>query len=151
MPRTPSPGKRLKKKVSAKRDRTSDVKRKRSVESGKPESVRNKPTAIEKIFTVLHKTVEIDFSHYRLSTIQRQLQRRIARSGETDIDRYTALIEKDPREALFLAQELLLPVTEFFRHPATFTVLNKKVFPVLAEHMTGRTPLRIWVPGCSTG
>jgi PAS domain S-box-containing protein len=106
---------------------------------------------LKKMFGTLKKSVAIDFSHYRLTTIQRQLQRRLARSGSGDLRRYVAGLEKRPGEAAALAGELLLSVTEFFRYPSTFTTLQRRVFPALAARMTNRSPVRIWVPGCSTG
>ncbi|MDQ2904499.1 MAG: ATP-binding protein, partial [Chloroflexota bacterium] len=39
----------------------------------------------------------------------------------------------------------------FFREPSTFALLSDKVFGRLVETKSARSPIRIWVAGCSTG
>ena len=43
------------------------------------------------------------------------------------------------------------PSLQFFREPAVFEELKKKVFPALVENRGPEDPIRIWVPGCATG
>lgn len=50
-----------------------------------------------------------------------------------------------------LFHDLLIGVTGFFRDRQAFEVLAKSVIPRLLEQREGDAPLRIWVPGCSTG
>ena len=45
---------------------------------------------------------------------------------------------------------MLISVTSFFRNPLAFEALKEKVFPKLVQQPRDK-PLRIWVPGCSTG
>ncbi len=42
-------------------------------------------------------------------------------------------------------------MTSFCREPDVFEVLKKKVFPRLLKDRPARSPVRVWVPGCSTG
>ena len=56
-----------------------------------------------------------------------------------------------PDERELLAKDLLINVTHFFRDPAAFEVLGETVIPELVHRQTLDRPLRIWVPGCSTG
>ncbi|MCK7491403.1 MAG: protein-glutamate O-methyltransferase CheR [Comamonadaceae bacterium] len=42
-------------------------------------------------------------------------------------------------------------MTNFFRDPEAFEVLKSKVLPPLLKNRPADVPLRIWVPGCSTG
>src|SRR2546422_1377803 len=46
---------------------------------------------------------------------------------------------------------MLIHVTGFFRDPETFEALKKEVFPAITSERKDRAPIRIWVPGCSTG
>jgi len=50
-----------------------------------------------------------------------------------------------------LYQDILIHVTSFFREPETFQILESHIIPKLIEGKTEREPLRVWVPGCSTG
>jgi two-component system CheB/CheR fusion protein len=46
---------------------------------------------------------------------------------------------------------VLINVTSFFREPQTFETLKKKIFPRLLKDRPADSPIRVWVPGCSTG
>ena len=50
-----------------------------------------------------------------------------------------------------LYQDIFIHVTSFFREPETFAALQRKVLPKLMANRPQGEPLRIWVPGCSTG
>ncbi|HYA02166.1 MAG TPA: CheR family methyltransferase, partial [Syntrophobacteria bacterium] len=45
----------------------------------------------------------------------------------------------------------LIGVTEFFRQPQAWEVLEQKVIAPLVEKAPAGSEIRIWVPGCSTG
>ena len=46
---------------------------------------------------------------------------------------------------------MLIGVTGFFREPETFVALKEKVFPEIVKSRSPKEPIRIWIPGCSTG
>ena len=50
-----------------------------------------------------------------------------------------------------LYHDILINVTSFFRDPETFEVLKDVVFPEILADKGPTAPIRIWVPGCSTG
>jgi hypothetical protein len=54
-------------------------------------------------------------------------------------------------ERELLAKDLLINVTHFFRDPAAFDLLGEQIIPELVQRQTLDRPLRVWVPGCSTG
>ena len=68
-----------------------------------------------------------------------------------DLKEYVAFLEEDEKEAMALAEDVLIHVTAFFRDPPMFEVLKERVFPALFENREPSAPLRIWVCGCSTG
>src|SRR6266852_3594581 len=63
---------------------------------------------------------------------------------------YASLLRGNPKELEALYSDMLINVTSFFRNPEAFEVLKEKVFPKLIPQPRDK-PLRIWVPGCSTG
>ena len=51
-----------------------------------------------------------------------------------------------------LYHDLLINVTSFFRNPEAFEALQHVVYPAIMQARTSAlAPIRIWVPGCSTG
>jgi two-component system CheB/CheR fusion protein len=47
--------------------------------------------------------------------------------------------------------DLLTQVTGFFRDPEVFQALKDMVLPGLMADRTPQSPVRVWVPGCSSG
>ncbi len=103
------------------------------------------------IFNVLHKETGHDFSQYKSSTINRRLKRRLAIHQIETMDDYVKYLRQTPAEAKILFADLLIGVTNFFRDPESFKVLEKKIIPKLfADRSVGDT-VRVWSQGCSTG
>jgi len=107
--------------------------------------------AFERILHLLFDRETVDFSHYRRSTVRRRLARRMALSKKNSVGDYLATLESDGRELELLHRDLLLNFTEFFRDPQIFETLKEEIFPRLVENRTVKNPIRVWVPGCSTG
>jgi two-component system CheB/CheR fusion protein len=105
----------------------------------------------QRLLSALRKASGIDFANYKHATIRRRAQRRVFLHRMRDLREYVALLERDPAEVSALVEEVLIHVTGFFRDPATFEALENTVFPKLLAARTPRTPIRVWVPGCSTG
>jgi two-component system CheB/CheR fusion protein len=64
---------------------------------------------------------------------------------------YVRYLQENPQETQLLFNELLIGVTKFFRDPAAWERLAKKVIPALLFDRPTGGALRAWVPGCSTG
>ena len=103
------------------------------------------------IFAVLRTVTGIDFTYYKHNTIQRRIERRMALHGMESLKDYSRRLRQDAAEAKILAQEFLINVTAFFREPETYKTLKETVFPALLEHRSQDDPIRVWIPGCSTG
>ncbi|MBI5030943.1 MAG: PAS domain-containing protein [Chloroflexi bacterium] len=103
------------------------------------------------IFRMLHSATGVDFALYKPTTIKRRVARRMMLTKIDKLADYVQFIKNHPVELDELFQDLLISVTGFFREPATFDVLKKKVFPRLLKERFTQTPIRMWVPGCSTG
>lgn len=106
---------------------------------------------LAEILKVLHAKENVDFSHYRQSTVLRRIVRRMALGKKSSFAEYLRQLQTDRRELDLLHGDLLLYFTEFFRDPQTFDTLKAEIFPLLVENRTVKTPIRVWVPGCSTG
>jgi two-component system, chemotaxis family, CheB/CheR fusion protein len=115
---------------------------KRKAEDGDP---------LQKIFSVLRKEKGIDFSHYKLGTIERRIQRRMFLLKIETLRDYADFLKDNRDEARSLCSDLLIRVTRFFRDEAAFRVLTDRIFPEILRHKPPDEPFRIWVPGCSNG
>jgi two-component system CheB/CheR fusion protein len=108
-------------------------------------------SAIEKVCVLLRSQTGHDFSLYKRSTVYRRIERRMGLHQIDSIPDYVRYLQESPQETQLLFKELLIGVTSFFRDPAAWECLRKKVIPaILAAHSAGGA-LRAWVPGCSTG
>ncbi len=104
------------------------------------------------IFTLLRSATGIDFTQYKQATPKRRILRRMTLRRMKDIKDYLKHLEDNPAEVKALYHDLLIHVTGFFRDPKTFAALAEKVFPEIIKNRGPKeSPVRVWVPGCSTG
>lgn len=67
------------------------------------------------------------------------------------IDSYVKFLQQTPVEVEALFRDLLIGVTNFFRDPEAFEVLEKQVIPKLFDGKPAGAVVRAWSAGCSTG
>lgn len=106
---------------------------------------------LKQIFTILRKASGTDFSLYRDLTIKRRILRRMVLHRMEKLDEYVDFLRDNPAEVQDLYQDLLINVTNFFRDPEAFEALKSLVFPAVMKNRQPGEPVRVWVPGCSTG
>ena len=122
----------------------------RSARRRQADSTPANDEALARILTLLRNATGVDFAYYKPTTIRRRILRRMALQRVDSLSRYVNKLRSDPAELNTLYEDILINVTEFFRDPEVFERLKKVVFPKLAGgHDSG--PIRIWVPGCSSG
>ena len=104
------------------------------------------------IFRLLRRATKVDFSEYKPPTIGRRIKRRMVLHKVDQLSEYVGLLHRDRNEINALYQDLLINVTSFFRDAEAFDALKHQVYPALLEARgSSSSPIRIWVPGCSTG
>lgn len=91
-----------------------------------------------------------NFHHYKEQTLKRRIAKRMVITRQDTIERYLNLLQTKSGEQDLLFNDILIPVTYFFRDPHFFDSLPRVVFPSIVESMTGKE-LRLWSAGCSTG
>jgi two-component system CheB/CheR fusion protein len=107
--------------------------------------------ALKKIFILLRAQTGHDFSQYKPSTIGRRIERRMAVHQIEGIDGYVKYLQQTPAEVEALFGDMLIGVTQFFRDPEVFQVLEEKVIPALFAGKSPGAVIRVWTAGCSTG
>jgi two-component system CheB/CheR fusion protein len=118
-----------------------------------PESTQAvaKNEALSKVYSILRNFSRVDFSYYKPGTINRRIARRMFLRKIDGLDTYVELLRKSPDEVESLFNDVLINVTGFFRDPEAFERLRKEAFPVMLKNKPPSVPIRVWVPGCSTG
>jgi two-component system, chemotaxis family, CheB/CheR fusion protein len=107
--------------------------------------------ALKSIFVLLRAQTGHDFSEYKLSTVNRRVERRMAVHQIEKVEDYVLYLRKHPGEADALFRDLLIGVTNFFRDPDAFKALEDEALVRLLSNKPSGAPIRVWVPGCSTG
>jgi len=105
----------------------------------------------KQILLLLRQRSGVDFTYYKQPTFHRRIARRIAIVKKKNLADYLKFLRTDKAEQDALFQDVLIPVTSFFRDPKTFEALCGTVFPALFKNKTVDEPIRIWIAGCSTG
>ena len=104
-----------------------------------------------RIFLSLKKQMGVDFTNYKLGTLTRRIQRRMALHDMEKLGQYARVLRDNKREIESLFDDLLINVTRFFRDARLFTALRRRFLPAILENKSRHGELRMWVPGCATG
>ncbi len=117
----------------------------------KSDQKSTKEDAFRQLIALLRVRKGADFSYYKQTTIRRRIVRRMGLNKIENITDYLTYLRENVIEQDLLYQDLLIPVTGFFRDAKTFRIVCETVFPELINDKHDAGPLRIWVAGCSTG
>src|SRR5262249_21732535 len=115
---------------------------------GDSETQRN---GYQSIYRILQNQVGHDFSGYKEKSFQRRVRHRMQVLQMSSLTQYIAKLRENPDEVTLLFRDLLIGVTNFFRDPGAFELLEKTVIPAIFEGKGASDTVRIWVPGCATG
>jgi two-component system, chemotaxis family, CheB/CheR fusion protein len=110
-----------------------------------------KETGLRRIFTLLKSSFNVDFTHYKEAVVNRRISRRMVINHLDNLTKYAEFLGTHPTELQALFSDMLIGVTSFFREPETFNVLKEKLLPELLKNRSSNEPVRVWIPGCSTG
>ncbi|MBE9116786.1 PAS domain-containing protein [Lusitaniella coriacea LEGE 07157] len=109
------------------------------------------PDRLQHILNILAEREDIDFSHYKVSTLSRRIHHRCALTRNDSIQVYIQFLEESPEEQKLLRQDLLIGATCFFRDREVWDFLQTKVLLPHLEKLQPQQQLRIWVSACATG
>jgi two-component system CheB/CheR fusion protein len=110
------------------------------------------PARLPRILALVHERCGKDFRWYRPAMLLRRVRRRMGLKSVRDVESYIALLEASDDELRALVKDFLINVTEFFRQPDAWKVLEEQVLPGLVEQrLSAGAGVRVWTPGCATG
>lgn len=96
----------------------------------------------------INDVLNIDLSDYKSHQMRRRLDAFISRSNSPNIVSYCKTMERDQEVSQKLRDFLTINVSEFFRDPDQYEVLQKRILPELLKN---NQRLNIWSAGCSIG
>ena len=106
---------------------------------------------MKKIFILLRAQTGHDFSLYKSSSIERRIERRMAVHQIESLENYVRYLQQSPEEVDALFRDILIGVTNFFRDPEAFKVLEEVTIPKFFEGKSPGSEVRVWSAACSTG
>lgn len=92
---------------------------------------------------------KIDLNAYKEKQMRRRINTLITKNGIKTYDEYIALIKKDKEKFEQFINFLTINVSEFYRNPEQWKILEGEVFPELIQKF-GKN-LKVWSAACSTG
>jgi chemotaxis protein methyltransferase CheR len=95
----------------------------------------------------------LDLTQYRLSYVERRIGTRLRALNLVTYRQYAAYLTEHPEEYPHLLDSMTVNVTEFFRDPPVWRIIEKDVVaPLLAAKAAlGQRTIRVWSAGCATG
>ncbi|WP_198648442.1 chemotaxis protein CheB [Cyanothece sp. BG0011] len=109
------------------------------------------PDQLQEILEILAEKEDIDFSHYKVSTLGRRILHRCSLTRQANISQYIQRLESSEQEQKLLRQDLLIGATCFFRDPQVWELLKEQVLPEQIAKLKPDEQLRIWISACATG
>lgn len=106
---------------------------------------------MKRIYSILKKISNVNFTHYKQNTILRRIERRMMLTRKETLQDYVSFLYESSDEVKTLSKEILIGVTNFFRDSEFFQSLKDKAIQNILIHSTSEEPIRVWVAGCSTG
>ena len=92
---------------------------------------------------------KIDLDAYKEKQMKRRIDTLIAKNKITGYDNYVAALKKDNRLFEEFVNYLTINVSEFYRNPEQWRLLDKEIIPELISKF-GKS-LKVWSAACSTG
>ncbi len=108
---------------------------------------------LDQIRTLIEQRSAILFDSSRERFFSTRVRAHLAEKKLASGSELLGLIRRSSIEYEALLEELLTQETSFFRYPAVFEALDKRILPEVEERKFWENPrtLRIWSAGCSTG
>lgn len=91
---------------------------------------------------------DIDLSAYKRPQMERRINSFMKLAQSKDYKEFIALIQADRNLYSKFMEHLTINVSEFFRNPDRWEVMEREVIPALLNQ---RSTLKVWSAGCSTG
>ncbi|TCO79786.1 CheR family methyltransferase [Marinisporobacter balticus] len=96
----------------------------------------------------IYKKTRINLSFYKERQMKRRIDSLIKRNNFTSYEEYYNAMNTDKKLFDEFINYLTINVSEFFRNPSQWTLLQEEIFPMLLKN---NKRLKLWSSACSTG
>ena len=96
---------------------------------------------------------QFDLDQYKDRCVKRRIAKRLRACKVSDFGSYLKRLEIDRQELDTLLATISIHVSQFFRNPDTFRVIEQKILPDLCSRAraAGHSKLTLWSAGCAAG
>ncbi len=102
----------------------------------------------EQFIQKVKRKTRIDLSLYKEAQMKRRLTSLYRKRGYDNFVEYFDAIDRDPLMMEEFLDRMTINVSEFYRNPKRWDVLDKRMIPLLMEESRR---LKVWSAACSTG
>lgn len=105
------------------------------------------------IMELLRDRRQFDLGQYKDRCIRRRIAKRLRLCKVTSFEAYLQRLERDRDELDTLLATISIHVSQFFRNPDTYRILEQRILPDLCRQAraSGRSGLTLWSAGCASG
>lgn len=96
----------------------------------------------------IYRQFGLNLEGYKEKQLKRRIVSLMQSQGLDDFNTYFGMLAKDEEQLLKFLDKVTINVSEFFRNPEIFKVLETKMFP---EMLKEKPRLKIWSAACSNG
>ncbi|OWZ82928.1 CheR family methyltransferase [Natranaerobius trueperi] len=108
-----------------------------------------KQIAFEQFKINVHKKTGINLNQYKEKQMKRRLTSLMTKRGFSTFDEYWQALQKDKDLYREFLDRITINVSEFFRNPQRWDILENRIIPNLIKQK--RDNLKVWSAACSTG
>lgn len=105
------------------------------------------------ITALLRERRQFDLDQYKDRCVRRRIAKRLRACQVADFSAYLNRLAIDRDELDTLLATISIHVSQFFRNPDTFRIIEQRILPDLCRRARadGRTELTLWSAGCASG
>ncbi len=117
------------------------------------DEIQEEDPDLELLKKAIKKNLGFNCEQYKESHFRRRINVRVRATNSSSYAEYLKILKKDQDEYRNLIEALTVNVSEFFRNPETYTVIEKEVLPALIKSKSNSMvkSIRIWSAGCAAG
>ncbi|WP_321428963.1 protein-glutamate O-methyltransferase CheR [uncultured Methanolobus sp.] len=113
---------------------------------------KNEDQYYEILKNLIQKNLGFNSNQYKDSHFKRRIDVRLRATNTKSYKEYVELLQSDRNEYPELMETLTVNVTNFFRNPEVYDIVEKEILPAIIKSKTGGLrSIRIWSAGCSIG
>lgn len=98
----------------------------------------------------INNLIDINLDYYKEKQMKRRITSLMNRNGFEDFDEYFIALKTNEDMLEQFINHLTINVSEFYRNPAQWEILEKEILPELISNNANK-PLKVWSAACSTG